>query len=276
MKKFEWISLIALLIIVVVIPLYATSEPQRMQAAQEALYQQTLDEAALNYGKLCATCHGLAGEGQGAMPALNHPALSEANSDALFRTIARAAHGTGMAAWHKSEGGVLSDYQINQLVLLLQKADWQRVEKIALENNLGQDHVTAEDMGEAFMWLENSDDPHACVACHEEPEVHQDRFGPNCARCHSSVAWTPAVLTRHTFFLNHGRDSALECQSCHVENYFTHSCYACHDHQPDEMQTVHEQESITEFSNCIECHPTGEPGEAGKLMGGVSKEMSNK
>ena len=106
MKKFEWISLVALLAIVVMLPVYAAGELQRMQMAQATLHQQTLNEAALNYGKLCATCHGLAGEGQGAMPALNHPALSEANSDALFRTIARAAHGTGMAAWHKSEGGV--------------------------------------------------------------------------------------------------------------------------------------------------------------------------
>ncbi len=78
------------------------------------------------------------------MPALNHPALSEANSDALFRTIARAAHGTGMAAWHKSEGGVLNEYQINQLVLLIQKADWQRVDQVALENNLGEKPVTAQ------------------------------------------------------------------------------------------------------------------------------------
>lgn len=276
MKIFDWISLLALVAIVIMIPVYALSEPLRLQSAQEGLRQQTLQEAALNYGKLCATCHGLAGEGQDAMPALDHPALTEAQPDALFRTIARAAHGTGMAAWHKSEGGVLNDYQINQLVTLIQHADWNAVRQVALENDLGEKPVTAQEMGEAFMWMENSDDPHSCVACHEEPEIHQERFGPNCARCHSSVSWTPAVLTKHTFYLDHGGEGALECQSCHVENYFTHSCYACHDHQPDEMQVVHQQESIVEYENCIECHPTGVSGEADQLWNGKSKEMSRK
>ena len=275
MNRIDLISLLALIVIVAMLPVYAVSEPLRLQNAQENLRQATLKEGALNYGRLCATCHGLAGEGQGVMPALNHPALAEANSETLFRTIARAAHGTGMAAWHTSEGGVLNDYQIGQLVTLIQHADWQVVKTTALENGLGQVEPPAAEMGEAFMWMEDSDDPHRCVACHEEPEVHQERFGPNCARCHSSIAWTPAVLTKHTFLLDHGGEGNLECQTCHVENYFTHSCYACHDHQPDEMQVVHQQESIVEFSNCIDCHPTGRSGEADQLWAGKGQARNS-
>ncbi len=41
MKKFEWISLVALLAIVVMLPVYAAGESQRMQMAQATLRQQT-------------------------------------------------------------------------------------------------------------------------------------------------------------------------------------------------------------------------------------------
>lgn len=274
MNKYNLMSLFALLAIVLLIPWYASGEAARLQTAQEGLRQQTLDEAAISYGKLCATCHGLAGEGQGVMPALDSPALAEADSDALFTTIARAAHGTGMAAWHKSEGGILNDYQIEQLVILIKHADWNAVKTVALENNLGEAPVTAAELEEAFMWIENSEDPHSCVSCHEEPELHKESFGPNCARCHSSVAWTPAVLTKHNFSLEHGGDGKLECQSCHVENYFTHSCYACHDHQPEDMRVVHREENIVEYDNCIECHPTGAEGEGDQYWNGAFRDSN--
>lgn len=277
MNRYDVLSLIVLLVFVVSIPVYAANEPLRLQGAQENLRQQNLQQAAVNYAKFCSTCHGVAGQGLGVTPPLNNPAFKEANADDLFTTIARAGHGTGMAAWHMSEGGVLNDYQIEQLVTLIQHADWKMVGRVVLDMGLGQMPVSADQLGEAFMWAENSDDPHSCISCHEEPLVHAGEFGVNCARCHNSVAWTPAVLTKHTFFLDHGGEGQLECNTCHVENYSTNTCFECHDHQPDAMQQVHAvEEKLATYDDCMACHPTGQPGEAAKLMDGKLIDLSMK
>ncbi len=274
MNRYDVLSLIILVVFVISVPVYAMNEPLRMQAAQEGLRMQALDEASINYGKLCSSCHGLAGQGLGVIPPLDNAAFAEANAAELFNTIARAAHGTGMAAWHMSEGGVLNDYQIEQLVTLIQHADWQAVKQVGLDLGLGEKTITADEMGEAYMALENSDDPHRCAACHEEPAVHIGEFGLNCARCHNSVAWAPAVLTKHTFYLDHGGEGQLECDTCHVDNYIENSCYTCHDHQPEDMQVVHEKEKIAEYQDCVACHPTGQSGEAKKMMNGKLQDFS--
>jgi mono/diheme cytochrome c family protein len=269
MNRYNLISLIALLAFVVTLPVYAWLEPGRMQLSQTSLRQQYLEEGAVLYLEYCALCHGPAGEGIGITPALDHPALAEAHPEFLFRTIARASHGTTMAAWHIEEGGVLNDYQIDELVSFIRFADWQQVNQLAAARGFTPPPETAAETGLAFMEHELEDDPHRCAACHEEPEVHIGRFGLNCARCHSATAWTPAVLTRHNFLLNHGQEENLTCESCHAENYYTHSCYTCHDHTPEQMEQVHfKDEGIAEYNNCIECHPTGEPDEARKLMEG--------
>src|SRR4030042_7011085 len=76
--------------------LYAYNEPQRIAAAQEAQIQFDLDEAMSLYAENCSVCHGLAGEGIGATPALNNPALRGTDAQALSKTIARGLYGTSM------------------------------------------------------------------------------------------------------------------------------------------------------------------------------------
>jgi mono/diheme cytochrome c family protein len=260
------VSLLALLIFVTALPIYAAREPLRMAWAQNKLEAQSLEEAARIYVKYCATCHGDAGQGLGAMPSLNYMALAGADYDSLFQTIARAAHGTTMAAWHVGEGGVLNDYQIGQLVLLIQNGNWTAVRLVALDSGFIEPILpTAEENG-AYMLTEDDSDPHRCVACHEDPKIHKDKFGLNCARCHSSVAWTPALLTKHIFALDHGDQGAIDCTVCHVNNYYTFDCYACHDHTREQMAEVHTSESINEYEACIDCHPTGVENEARDMM----------
>jgi mono/diheme cytochrome c family protein len=269
MNRYSLISLFALLAFVIALPVYAWMEPGRLQQSQASLRQAYLEEGAVLYLEYCALCHGPAGEGVGITPALNHPALAEAHPEFLFRTIARASHGTTMAAWHIEEGGALNNYQIDELVSFIRFADWQQVNQLAAERGFTLPPETAAELGLAFMEYEHEDDPHRCVACHEEPEVHIGRFGLNCARCHSAAAWTPAVLTRHNFLLDHGGEGKVECETCHADNYYTHTCYSCHDHTPEQMEQVHlKDEGIAEYSSCIECHPTGEPDEARKFMEG--------
>ena len=274
LNKYNLISLLALLAFVIAVPVYAMMEPGRMLRSKMMLRQEYMEDGSRVYLKYCANCHGVTGEGLGIIPALDHPALAEADSEALYKTIARAAHGSTMAAWHVSEGGVLNDYQIGELITVIQYADWKWVEQIATEMNyeLPPEPVAAMEL--IYLETEEEQDPHRCVACHEEPEVHLGRFGINCARCHSSVAWTPAYLTKHNFALDHGGEGEVECQVCHVENYFTNSCYECHDHQPDEMETVHLAENLVEYDDCIACHPTGVAGEAAQLMDEQDQQAS--
>lgn len=104
-----------------------------------------------------------------------------------------------------------------------------------------------------------------CIDCHQDDSdaVRMDTFGPDCARCHTTDAWTPAHLTQHTFLLDHGDEGQLECQTCHTSNYYEHTCSECHD--DGEMATFHEVENSTDIANCIQCHPTGAAGEAAEL-----------
>ncbi len=101
-----------------------------------------------------------------------------------------------------------------------------------------------------------------CAACHQEPELHAGKFGPDCEVCHTLVAWTPARLLDHAFPLDHGGEGEVECFTCHELDYVTYTCYGCHDHEPEEMRRVHLEADIRDIQNCAECHPNGLKDEA--------------
>ena len=267
MKKYDIVALLALLIIIAVLPFYALREPSRMAAAQTGLREQRVEDAATLYVENCAFCHGTLGEGLGAMPALANPNLAKADPGKLFNVIAGSTHGSNMAAWHVEEGGILSTYEVEGLVTLIREADWNAVDKLASSRAVAfsEPTIATADLTQ----LEGmSQDPHECRACHEEPAVHADRFGLNCARCHGLEAWKPALLIRHTFLLDHGGQGKVTCQTCHTTTYSEHTCYGCHDHTPEQMETVHAELDIFEIDNCVQCHPTGQAGEANQLRAG--------
>lgn len=286
MNKYYAIGLIALLVLVAVLPMYALREAGRMEAAEAAFMEQYVADGALMYVENCLSCHGASGEGIGAMPALNSPALARADAGLLYRIIAYSPHGTTMAAWHVEEGGVLSAYQVKALVALIQSEEWSQASQVAAVKGIVPpaparpvpkavevlDRMAAErsdvppnfispEVRAAYFGEVPREDPHACSACHEEPDVHAGQFGLECARCHGLAAWQPALLTRHVFELDHGGEGQVACETCHTDNYYEHTCYGCHDHQPAEMQTAHAAEGIYEYEGCIQCHPTGQPGE---------------
>jgi hypothetical protein len=199
------------------------------------------------------------------MPALNNPALAAADRDVLYATIAHAPHGSVMSTWHVDDGGGLNGYQVESLVTLIRNGDWSRVDQLAMARGYEPPEPAVPEVELATMDA-TGEDPHECRACHEEPEVHAERFGLNCSRCHTLQAWKPALLTRHAFFLDHGGDGKVACQTCHTETYAENTCYECHDHEPGQMRVVHvEEEAISEYENCVQCHPTGVEGEAASL-----------
>lgn len=104
--------------------------------------------------------------------------------------------------------------------------------------------------------------PSDCVDCHAEPEVHIGQFGVDCQRCHTTGAWTPAQLLMHTFPINHESRNDIDCVTCHQTTYADYTCYGCHEHTLTNVRAEHIEEGITDFENCIECHPTGREDEA--------------
>jgi cytochrome c553 len=262
MNKYNLISILALVVLVIVLPFYMMKENIRLEQAKNSLQDQFILDGSVLYIENCAGCHGIEGEGLGMNPPLNKMRMAEADPGLLARTIARAAHGSSMAAWHIAEGGILDDYQIEELVTLIRFADWSEVSLLAGERGVYPEQISTMEIEESFLAGLGVADPHQCISCHEEPEVHAERFGLDCVRCHSLVTWTPASLTRHTFRLDHGNEGTVACETCHIASYTENSCYECHDHKPDEMVELHEKENIINMENCIECHPTGEPDEA--------------
>jgi hypothetical protein len=203
------------------------------------------------------------------MPPLNTPGLAQADRELLYEIIAHSPHGTAMSAWHVDEGGKFNSYQVEGLVTFITGADWAQANALADAKGVAIPTPANPDQRLATMEA-TGEDPHECRACHEEPAVHAERFGLDCSRCHTLEAWKPALLVRHTFLLDHGDEGEIACQTCHTHTYFEHTCYECHEHDIEEMRTVHINEEIEDFEYCAECHPTGREGEAAFLGYGRS------
>jgi mono/diheme cytochrome c family protein len=259
MNKPIWITLVSLVVLILVLPVYALQEAKRLAGAQEKTRHEYVAEGTRLYLENCADCHGSQGEGVGSMPTLDNPAFETADSQYLFQIIARAAHGSSMAAWHLEEGGTLNDFQIQQLVVLLQHGDWEQVGVTAVAMGVTTPRLPGTAGGQFLEQPVAQDDPHECISCHEDPAVHFGQFGIQCANCHTLQAWQPALLTRHEFRLDHGGEGPVPCQSCHTTSYVEYTCYECHEHPMDGMVEIHADGGIEEIADCMSCHPTGEP-----------------
>jgi hypothetical protein len=101
------------------------------------------------------------------------------------------------------------------------------------------------------------DTPTFCSACHRDPAYHAGAFRSDCSACHSTSAWLPARFDLpHRFPMGHGGASG-DCQSCHPSNLTAYNCYGCHAHSKSEVVKKHQEENISNLSNCVRCHPTG-------------------
>ena len=172
------VGFLAILLLLVGLFLYVLNEPERLVSAQEAQLGRELDEAMTIYAENCSVCHGVDGAGIGATPPLDNPALRESESDALGKIISRGLYNTAMPAWSQEDGGVLSDFQIEEAVKLIQFGDWNAVQDRVV--NLGMAPLVpfaSEPDPEVLAALEGSPEGDAlargitvfaneCVACH--------------------------------------------------------------------------------------------------------------
>lgn len=101
--------------------------------------------------------------------------------------------------------------------------------------------------------------PTQCSACHAEPAIHAGFFGLQCADCHTTSAWTPALLQAHNFPLDHGGKGEIDCKTCHPANDQTYTCTSCHEHQPADLIRSHAALKLkTEaLADCKQCHLNG-------------------
>ncbi|MEN8114583.1 MAG: c-type cytochrome [Actinomycetota bacterium] len=121
------VGLIAGFAIVVALGVAILSEPARIDAAGGEILATQVDDAMDLYAEQCSVCHGLNGEGIGSNPPLDSEALRTVDFDTLFKTIERGRFGTAMPAWSIDDGGPFSDYQVGELVALVQHGDWAEV-----------------------------------------------------------------------------------------------------------------------------------------------------
>ena len=179
MNKTIVISLLALIILVIVLPVYALREPERIAQAQLDLRQEFVVDAAALYVENCAICHGAAGEGIGPIPALDNPGLRDTDYDTLYKTIARGRYGTVMAGWLIDEGGSFSSYQVDELVALIRYVDWSLVGELAASQGLIPPSLPVPYVEEAFL--------EEIVALSPEGNVWAEGmqiFANNCTVCH--------------------------------------------------------------------------------------------
>jgi hypothetical protein len=93
--------------------------------------------------------------------------------------------------------------------------------------------------------------PSACIACHAKDDIHKQRFGRDCASCHTDRGWR--IITRFdhgkTGFPLVGAHQQTKCTLCHTspQRHGTpRTCVACH--QTDD---VHKGGL---GPNCASCH----------------------
>jgi mono/diheme cytochrome c family protein len=179
MNKYFLLTLLALALVAVALPVYGLREPQRMEDAQADLRAAFVSDAAVMYVENCAVCHGAAGEGIGPNPVLDNPGLRAADYDLLFKTIARGRYDTAMAAWHADEGGIYNDYQIDELVALIRYVDWRLVGDLSAQRGLIPPTLPVPEVSDELLAQVAALGPEA-----ERWAAGMQTFAENCTICH--------------------------------------------------------------------------------------------
>jgi hypothetical protein len=109
-----------------------------------------------------------------------------------------------------------------------------------------------------------ADAPGTCLGCHVKDDKHRGEFGKDCASCHTTLTWKGATFDHKVFPVDHGRNGASSCATCHKDasNYKSYTCYGCHAHTPERVAAQHRDEVRgQDLANCVRCHAGGRGGE---------------
>jgi cytochrome c oxidase cbb3-type subunit 3/ubiquinol-cytochrome c reductase cytochrome c subunit len=205
------------------------------------------------YTRICAVCHGAAGEGYAAdaAPALNHQEFLRSVSDALLReAIANGRKGSTMSAWSRRHGGPLEDAEIEALIALLRS--WQKGPMRVLdESPLPRDFKQARERGRALY------DQH-CARCHGKTGVE----GPNARvgdRAFHSRATTGFL--RHAILVGRAptpmRGYAEQLGAAAVDDVITHLRMLSLEHPPPQPRAEPKQHPLPLAK--LPSNPRGKP-----------------
>lgn len=176
--KLTFFGFLGALLIVVALGIAIVREPTRRVQAAEEIRVAAVAEGLDLYATNCVACHGAAGEGIAAYPALDNDGVRLMDAEEIFRTIERGRYNTAMTAYGAKEGGIFTDMQIRSLVALIQAAPWDAVAARVEELGLTPPPITVAELDEALIAdvqalpdgavLANGLQVYAtnCVACH--------------------------------------------------------------------------------------------------------------
>ncbi len=148
-----------------------------------------------------------------------------------------------------------------------------------MKSNCASCHSTGAWMPATFdHGLLSSAEKNNCATCHRSPadDLHIGNKD-NCASCHGTSAWSPSTFDHSAYFRLEG-DHNAKCATCHqANNYSAYTCYGCHEHTPGNILGEHQEEGITNITDCVRCHRSGDEhdirgGEGGGSDKGRGKE----
>jgi mono/diheme cytochrome c family protein len=180
--RMNWIGLIAASAALIIIPVYAWLEPVRQDALRTEFRTEAVLAATDLYAENCVICHGASGEGISGNPPLQLDALREMPASDLFKVISAGRYNTQMAAWSLEDGGLFTSQQINDLVTLIQYANWGYVEARVAELGLVPPDMiefqVTDEMLASIRTLPGGDALGAAI----------NIYAQNCAACHNANA----------------------------------------------------------------------------------------
>lgn len=117
--------------------------------------------------------------------------------------------------------------------------------------------------------------PEDCAGCHLKDDAHEQRFGTNCAVCHTPAGWQTATFDHNlaAFKLegkhqnaacedchttDNPQDTPTDCYSCHAKDdshigRFGEDCALCHTAQGWEPANF-KHDLVTSTTSCVTCH----------------------
>ena len=143
---------VVLFLLLIAIGVYAIWDPFRSDTKQDKQDELTLERASTTFALNCRVCHGDRGQGgsEGGRLAAALPldredlrgfdensdfTLAKLENDAKFvaNTITCGRAGTAMPIWGQSQGGTLTETQIDQLTFLISEGAWDYAQEHANE-----------------------------------------------------------------------------------------------------------------------------------------------
>ncbi|MCB0020277.1 MAG: c-type cytochrome [Anaerolineales bacterium] len=180
LRQWTIIGVIATAIIAVALPLYALAEADRMTRAQAQLLAESVEQGEVIYAENCVVCHGTAGEGISAYPALDNDGVRQMEYSDIFKVIERGRYDTAMAPWGVNEGGVLNNMEIDQLIVMIQQGDWAQTAHTVDHLGLSPPTVISVEVSDDTL-AELSSLPHGDVIAAALPV-----YAANCTGCHGA------------------------------------------------------------------------------------------